>query len=96
MKWNKQKFKITKNTGDTEVEGAVCGQWGIDKRDNSYYVLTYIPNGCFVESARTMKFLKMLVDTPEFQCYNGGTDKTALKDLADCICRYRNKFGWTA
>lgn len=91
-KWVKQTYKIKTEDGYKEVEGTVCGQWGIDKRDR--YFLTYVPNGGLVESARTMKFLKLLVDTPEFQCYNGSKDDT--KKLAETIGRYRNEMGWDA
>ena len=91
-KWSKQKYKIKTEDGWDEVEGSVCGQWGIDKRDR--YYLTYVPNGGLTESARTMKFLKLLVDTPEFQCYNGTKDGTT--KLAEAIGRLRNELGWTA
>lgn len=93
-KWSKQKYKI--KCGDTmeEVEGAVNNIWGIDKRDNQYYILTHIPTGCFVESARTQKFLKDLVEEPEFQDYEslfGGNDTSA---LLRAISRQRNINGW--
>lgn len=92
-KWVKQKYRISLGLGGDEVEGTVCGQWGIDKRDNRYY-LTHIPTGYLVESARTMKFLKDMVATPEFECYDGS--KTALKNLVNVIARFRNEYGWTA
>lgn len=92
-KWVKQTYKIKTEDGYQEIEGSVCGVWGIDKRDGRY-LLTYVPNGGLVESARTMKFLKLLVDTPEFQCYNGTKDKT--KGLAEAIGKLRNEMGWDA
>ena len=68
-KWSKQKYKIKCGATYKEVEGAVNNIWGIDKRDNQYYILTHIPTGCFVESAKTQKFLKDLVEEPEFRDY---------------------------
>lgn len=90
----KIKYKIKMDNGmDTEVEGMVFNEvWGIDKRENGYYVLTYIPNGCLVHSARTQKFLKMLVQEPEFFDFDG-TPAGAAK-LAAAIGRYRNEHGW--
>ena len=79
-------------SGWSEVEGSVCGQWGIDKRGR--YYLTHIPTGCRVETARTMTFLKNLAGLPEFECYDGS--KEATKKLAETIGRYRNELGWTA
>lgn len=92
-KWAKQKYKIKTEDGWREIEGSVCGDWGIDKRDGRY-LLTYVPNGGLVDSARTMRFLKTLVDMPEFQCYNGSKDGT--KKLAEAIGRLRNELGWAA
>ena len=89
-RWTKQKYKITLGDKIEEVEGAVCGQWGIDKRDNQYYILTHVPTGYRVESGRTMKFLKDLVDTPEFECFDGHNTQP----LADTISRFRNEYGW--
>ena len=81
------------DSGYYEVEGYVFNKvWGIDKRANSYYVLTYIPNGCLVESSRTLKFLKMLIQEPEFFDFDG-SPKTAAK-LLEAINRYRAKHGW--
>ena len=90
----KIKYKIRMDDGtQKEVEGAVFNEvWGIDKRENGYYVLTYIPNGCRVESARTQKFLKMMVQEPEFFDFDG-TPNMAAK-LAKAIGRYRNEHGW--
>ena len=88
MKWTKGNYKIDCKE-KIEVEGSVCGQWGIDKRDGRY-ILTHIPTGYFVESAKTMKFLKDLVATPEFE--NFPTDPTP---LAEAITRFRSEYGWT-
>lgn len=90
----KIKYKINMKNGEPqEVEGYVVNEvWGIDKRANNYYVLTYIPNGCLVDSARTIKFLKMLVQEPEFFDFDG-TPKTCDK-LVTAISRYRNEHGW--
>lgn len=88
----KAKYKIRKGDEFEEVDGYVFGDWGIDKRAPGYYVLTYIPNGCLVESARTMKFLKLLVQEPEFFDFDGSPNK-AYK-LANAIARYRNQHGW--
>lgn len=90
-KWVKGKYKIKTEHGFDEVEGAVYGQWGIDKRDGRY-LLTHLPTGGFVESARTMTFLKKLVDTPEFQTFDGKN----VAPLKDTIQRFRNEFGWKA
>lgn len=92
-KWTSQKYKLKMGDDYQETEGSVCGQWGIDKRDGRY-ILTHVPTGCFVESARTMRFLKNLVELPEFECYDGS--KEATKKLAEAIGRYRNEMGWTA
>ena len=92
MKWTKQKYKIKMDTGEWEVEGSVCGDWGIDKRDSSYYILTHLPSGCRVESARTITFLKDLVATPEFQNFDGKN----VEPLKVAIQRLRNEFGWKA
>lgn len=86
-------YKIKKGDTFEEVEGYVFNDiWGIDKRASSYYVLTYIPNGCLVESSRTMKFLKLLVQEPEFFDFDGSPVQ-AYK-LADAIARFRNQHGW--
>ena len=92
MEMKKAKYNIRKGDEFEEVEGYVFGDWGIDKRAPSYYVLTYIPNGCLVESSRTMKFLKMLIQEPEFFDFDG-TPNQAYK-LATAIARYRNQHGW--
>lgn len=91
MKWTKQTYKIKMDQGWYEVEGSVCGNWGIDKRNSRYY-LTYLPNGKWAESARTMKFLKELVDTDEFKSFDG--EKENLPKLARVIQQARNKQGW--
>lgn len=93
-KWSKQKYKIKCGDGTKEVDGAANGIWGIDKRENQYYILTHIPTGCFVESARTQKFLKDLVEEPEFREYEslfGGNDPAP---LLRAISRLRNINGW--
>lgn len=90
-KWTNKKYKINyRDGGSLEVDGSVCGQWGIDKRDNQYYILTHVPTGYLVESARTMKFLKDLVATPEFECFDGHNTQP----IADTIGRFRNEYGW--
>ena len=93
-KWSKQKYKIKCGNVEKEVEGAVNAIWGIDKRENQYYILTHIPTGCFVESAKTQKFLKDLVEEPEFKDYEslfGGSDPSG---LLRAIRRQRNINGW--
>lgn len=90
-KWVKQTYKIKMEDGWNEIEGSACVQWGIDKRDGRY-LLTHLPTGRFVESARTMTFLKKLVDTPEFQNFDGKNPAP----LRDAIQRFRNEFGWKA
>ena len=90
-KWSKQKYKIKTERSFSETEGVVCGQWGIDKRDGRY-LLTHLPTGGLVESARTMKFLKELVDTSEFQNFDGKN----LAPLREAIQKLRNEFGWKA
>ena len=92
MKWCKEKYKLRMDCGPYEVEGSVCGDWGIDKRENQYYILTHIPTGCRVESARTMKFLKDLVATPEFENFDGKN----VEPLKVAIQRLRNINGWKA
>ena len=89
-KWVKQKYTIKKKDGTEEVEGSVCGQWGIDKRDR--YYLTHLPTGYLVDSARTMKFLKDLVVTPEFEKFDGNN----VTPLGETMQRFRNEFGWKA
>lgn len=85
----KTKYKIRKDDGTwPEVEGYVFNeQWGIDKRANGRYVLTHIPTGCFVDSSRTLKFLKLMVQEPEFF---DEVDKTTIKSLSKAISRFRN------
>lgn len=92
MKWKKEKYKIKLDSGQYEVEGSVCGPWGIDKRGSQYYVLTHIPTGCRAESAKTVTFLKKLVDTPEFQAF----DRENVAPLKEAIQRFRNESGWKA
>lgn len=91
MKWTKQTYKIKTEHDFKEVEGVVCGQWGIDKRDGRY-LLTHLPTGGLTESARTMKFLKDLVATDEFQEF----DNNNAAPLRVAIQRLRNEFGWKA
>lgn len=91
MRWMKQKYKIRLKDGWKEVYGKVSRQWGIDKRDGRY-LLTHLPTGRFAESARTMTFLKKLVDTPEFQNFDGKN----VAPLRETIQRFRNEFGWKA
>ena len=89
----KAKYNIRKGDVFEEVEGYVFNEvWGVDKRAPSYYVLTYIPNGCLVESSRTMKFLKMMVQEPEFFDFDGSPQQ-AYK-LSGAIARFRNIHGW--
>lgn len=90
-KWVKQTYKIKMEHGFKEVEGVVCGQWGIDKRDGRY-LLTHLPTGGLTESARTMTFLKKLVATPEFETFDGEN----VAPLRETIQRFRNEFGWKA
>ena len=87
-KWVKQKYNIDLHGTKSEVEGAVCGQWGIDSRDGRY-ILTHIPTGYFAESSRTMKFLKDLVATPEFENF-----RTDPEPLRLTIKRFRDEYGW--
>lgn len=89
-KWSKQKYKIELRDGPKVVEGVVCGQWGIDKRNNQYYVLTYVPKGWLVESGRTQKLLKDLAESGEFTNWIGG-DTTPLKQA---IKKFRDEYGW--
>ena len=89
----KAKYNIKKGDEFEEVEGYIYNEvWGIDKRAQSYYVLTYIPNGCLVESSRTMKFLKMLIQEPEFFDFDGSPAQA--NKLIQAITRYRNIHGW--
>lgn len=89
----KTKYKIKKKEGMVEIEGTVFNNvWGIDKRETGYYVLTYIPNGCFVASARTMKTLKLMIQEPEFFDFDG--TKETLPPLKDAIKRTYDKLGW--
>lgn len=90
----KTKYFILKKDGQKEeIEGTVYNNvWGIDKREAGYYVLTYVPNGAFVDSSKKMTILKMLIQEPEFFDFDG-TPTTALK-LFKAIKRYRDKNGW--
>lgn len=89
----KQKYNISmKEGGESEVEGYVIGDWGIDKRGSSYYVLTYLPNGCLVESARTLSLLKLMIQEPEFFDFDGTKD--GVRKLAGAITRFRSENGW--
>lgn len=97
-KWVKGKYKIRKQRADggldwPEVEGAVNGQWGIDKRDQ--YYLTHIPSGCRVESARTQRFLKELTEEPEFQRFDMSWPEM-VGGLVTAINRKRKIDGWKA
>lgn len=97
-KWVKGKYKIRKQRADggldwPEVEGVVNGQWGIDKRDQ--YYLTHIPSGCRVEGARTQRFLKELVEEPEFQDFEVHRPGE-LGKLVMAINRKRKIAGWKA
>ena len=91
----KSKYNIRMDTGhNVEVEGYVFNDvWGIDKRSNNYYVLTYIPNGALVESSKTLRMLKMMVQEPEFFDFDG-TPETTVK-LAKAISRFRSENGWS-
>lgn len=87
----KQKYNIDKNGEKVEVEGYVFNKnWGVDKRDNGYYVLTYIPNGYLVESSRTLKFMKELLAEPVFF-----EEKLDVAELAKTIKKFRDENGWT-
>lgn len=90
----KTKYSITMNDGTKqEVEGQVFNNvWGIDKRGSAYYVLTYVPNGAFVESSKTMKLLKLLVQEPEFFDFDETIQSTV--KIIGAIKRFRDKNGW--
>lgn len=90
----KQKYKIRKG-GGVEVEGDVFGVWGIDKRDKRY-ILTHVPTGYLVESARTMRFLKELILQPEFQKCSEVLTLEEVNDISKAITRLRAERGWTA
>lgn len=87
----KQKYFIDKEGEKVEVEGYVShdGKWGIDKRDNQYYVLTHIKTGYLVWSSKTLSFLKKLLQEPEFF-----EDQLTAGELGQVIKRFCQKNGW--
>ena len=89
----KTKYEIRMDDGPNKtVEGYVFNeQWGIDKRATGRFVLTQIPTGCFVDSSRTMKFLKLMIQEPEFF---DEVNKETIGALSKAISRYRNEHGW--
>lgn len=89
----KTKYKIRMEDGQYKtVEGYVFNeQWGIDKRESGRFILTHIPTGCFVDSSRTMKFLKLMIQEPEFF---DEVSKETIGALGKAISRYRNEHGW--
>lgn len=92
--WKKQQYQIDLQGEKQGVEGTVNGSWGIDKRGNQYYVLTHVPTGFFVESARTIMFLKNLVDCEEFANYDGLFGHNDASLLQKRIKAYRDEHGW--
>ena len=92
--WKKQTYQIDKGGTKESVTGSVCGCWGIDKRENQYYVLTHVPTGFFVDSSRTATFLKKMVDCPEFAEYDGMFGHHDNSKLITRIQSFRNEYGW--
>ena len=89
----KKTYKIKCGDEYEEVEGYVFNDmWGIDKREQGYFVLTHIPSGCLADSAGTMKYLKMMVQEPEFFDYDCTPEQTS--KLAKFISDYKAKHGW--
>ena len=87
-------YEIKKKDGTSEqVKGYVFNKvWGIDKREQGYYVLTYIPLGAFVESSSQLKILKLMVQGPGFFEFDG--TKETISALTDEIKKFRNINGW--
>lgn len=85
----KQQYEIDKNGMKVVVEGYVFNKiWGVDKRDQQHYVLTHIPTGYLVESAKTLKFLKELLADPVF-----AKEELDVKGVARAIKRKREEGG---
>ena len=88
----KGKYQIDKGGEKVEVEGTIIhDKWGIDKRGPTYYVLTHIPTGYLVWSARTQTFLKTLVQEPEFL----KEGEINVKEIGRAIKRVQEQIGWT-
>lgn len=67
-------------------------QWAIHKDVNSsQYVLTHIPSGKRVWSARTQTTLKMLIQEPEFMEILDDTNLEQVNRLSNCIKRFCDK-----
>lgn len=89
----KQKYIVRKG-GGLEVEGDVMGVWGIDKRKGRY-ILSHVPTGYLVESAKTKKFLTELISQPEM---NVSTELSLaeVNGIVKAINRIRRLRGWKA
>ena len=95
MKWLKGKYQIDLLGEKKEVEGIVCGDWGIDKRAPGYYILTHIPTGYMVDSSRTQRFLKEAAEHQAFQSFTEDEKKVeSVASLGKVLQSLRNKYGW--
>lgn len=95
MKWTKGRYTIEVFGQPQEVDGIVCGNWGIDKRANQFYILTHIPTGYMVDSSRTQKFLKEAAESEEFQSFAEDEGRAeSVASLGKVLQSLRNKYGW--
>lgn len=89
----KQRYVVRKGDG-LEVEGDVTGVWRIDKRYGRY-ILSHVPTGYLVESARTKKFLTELISQPEMDV-SAELSLAEVNGIVRAINRMRGARGWKA
>lgn len=89
----KQEYALKMNGTDKTmtVKGEIYGNFGLDKRDTGYFVITHIPSGCLVCSSKKKKDLVTLLEDEEFwEEYWSKTrpDDEYIKKLAVVVAKY--------
>lgn len=77
-----------------KVKGDIYGNFGIDKRESNYFVLTHIPSGRLVCSAKKKKELVELLEDEEFSedyWKEKIPEKENIKKLAKVITKFYSK-----
>lgn len=90
----KANYDLTMNEGlKMSVTGETYynGNFGIHKREDGYYILTHIPSGLRVVSAKKKKSIVKLLEDPEFAlpCWESPTPaKQSVNFLSKVISRF--------
>lgn len=90
----KAEYELNMNPSEhpLKAKGEIYGNFGIDKRDTGYFVLTHVPSGMLVCSASRKKDLVGLLDDDEFgkDCWTSPS-KADINRLSKVIGKFYTK-----